>query len=189
MKESTMDDYGIVTAPGTLRFERILPGPIERVWSYLTDSEKRARWLASGEMELRIGGRIEHIFRNSELTQHDDPPPPKYAKHGVESRLHGRITACQPPRLLAYTWGEGLGEASEVRFELSAHGEDVRLIVIHSRLATGDHDDMISVAGGWHAHLGILADRLNGRTPAGFWATHTRLEAEYEQRIPVESGA
>jgi len=27
-----MDDYGIITEPGTIRFERLLPGPIERVW-------------------------------------------------------------------------------------------------------------------------------------------------------------
>jgi hypothetical protein len=34
-------DYGVVTAPDTVHLERLLPGPIERVWSYLTDSEKR----------------------------------------------------------------------------------------------------------------------------------------------------
>jgi hypothetical protein len=42
---------------------------------------------------------------------------------------------------------------------------------------------MRSVAGGWHTHLGILVDHLNGRTPQPFWTTHARLEAEYERRI------
>jgi hypothetical protein len=32
--------FGVLIEPGTIRFERILPGPIERVWDYLTDSEK-----------------------------------------------------------------------------------------------------------------------------------------------------
>jgi len=30
-----------------------LPGPIERVWEYLTDPDKRARWFAGGPMEPR----------------------------------------------------------------------------------------------------------------------------------------
>jgi len=57
------------------------------------------------------------------------------------------------------------------------------LVVTHRRLA--DHDAIISVAAGWHTHLDILLDRLEDREPAGFWATHTRLEAEYERRIPT----
>lgn len=179
-----MNDYGLVTAPDTVRLERLLPGPIERVWHYLVDSEARATWLAAGPMDLRPDGRVELVFRNSELTGHDGTPPEKYACHAGDSPMSGRITACESPHLLAYTWGEGDGTASEVRFELRAQGEDVHLVVTHRRLA--DRDAMISVSGGWHTHLGILADRLAGRTPAGFWDTHTRLEAEYEQRIPPQ---
>ena len=178
-----MNDFGVVTAPGTVRIERLLSGPIERVWSYLTESEKRGRWLASGEMELRVGGRVEHVFNNSELTEHDDPAPPKYAKYACESRMHGKITECEPPRLLSYTWGGDPAEGSEVRFELTPRVDKVLLVVTHRRLA--DHDEMISVAAGWHTHLDILLDRLEDREPAGFWATHTRLEAEYERRIPA----
>ncbi|HEY5972918.1 MAG TPA: SRPBCC family protein, partial [Pseudoxanthomonas sp.] len=134
--------YATLVAPDTIRIERTLPGPIERVWAFLTESDKRARWLAAGEMDLRIGGSVEHVFRNSELTENDEPPPAKYAKYGAESRMHGRITACEPPRLLAYTWGEPSGENSEVRFELSADGDDVRLVLIHSRLP--NREEMLS---------------------------------------------
>ena len=49
-----MSDFGVVLESGTVRFERLLPGPVERVWSYLTDSEKRGQWLASGPFELRL---------------------------------------------------------------------------------------------------------------------------------------
>lgn len=179
-----MNDFGVVTQPGTVRLERVLPGPIERVWDYLTDSEKRGTWLASGEMELRVGGKVEHVFRNSELTSHDDRPPPKYAQHARESRLHGRIIACDPPRWLSYTWPEDSGSESEVSFELSPHDSgNVLLVLTHRRLAT--RDEMLSAAAGWHTHLGILVGRLSGRSPAPFWSTHTRLEAEYEQRIPA----
>ncbi|KAF1717716.1 ATPase [Pseudoxanthomonas yeongjuensis] len=170
--------YATLVAADTVRFERILPGPVERVWAFLTESDKRAQWLAAGEMELREGGSVELVFRNSELTANDDPPPEKYARYGAESRMHGRIIACEPPRLLAYTW-DG---TSEVRFELSAQGDEVRLLLTHTRLP--DREQMLSVAGGWHTHLDILVDRLDGRMSPGFWTTHTRLEAEYAQRIP-----
>lgn len=180
-----MNDYGIVTAPDTVSIERLLPGPIERLWHYLTDSDKRASWLAAGPMELHVDGKVEHVFRNSELTPNDQPPPPKYAQYGNEARLEGRITACEPPHLLSYTWGGDPGAASEVRFELTPQGDKVRLVVTHSRLAT--RDGMLSVAAGWHVHLDILAARLEDRTPPGFWTTHTRLEAEYDQRIPPDT--
>jgi uncharacterized protein YndB with AHSA1/START domain len=184
--------YGTVVAPGVVRFERVLPGPIERVWSYLTDSTKRSTWLAAGEMELRMGGSVEHVFRNSALTEHDEPPPAKYAEHAKDTRMHGRIVACEPPHILAYTWGEITGEHadahSEVRFELSPAGSDVRLVLTHRQLA--NRDAMVGVAGGWHSHLSVLADRLAGRTPPGFWRTFAQRDAEYEKRIPAsQSGS
>ena len=43
--------FGALTEPATLTIERLLPGPIERIWSYLTESDMRSKWLASGSME------------------------------------------------------------------------------------------------------------------------------------------
>jgi uncharacterized protein YndB with AHSA1/START domain len=173
-------EYGAATAPDTVRIERLLPGPIERVWSYLTESEKRGRWLATGRMELRVGGRVEHLFRNSTLTE-EDKPPAKYAQCAEEARMQGTITACEPPTLLSYTWNESAGEESEVTFELSVRGDDVQLVLTHRRLP--NREEMLGVAAGWHTHLGILSDRLSGRTPPGFWATFARLEAAYDELI------
>jgi uncharacterized protein YndB with AHSA1/START domain len=34
--------------PGTVKMERLLPGPVERVWAYITESDKRAKWLCAG---------------------------------------------------------------------------------------------------------------------------------------------
>ena len=89
-----------------------------------------------------------------------------------------RITACDPPSLLSYTWGQDCGE---VTFELTPQGKNVLLVVTHRRL--GDRGTIASVAAGWHAHLGILADRLIDRKPQGFWSTYMRLEADYEKRL------
>ena len=53
--------YGEMVEPATLKIERTLPGPIERVWAYLTESDKRRKWLASGNMDLREDGDFELV--------------------------------------------------------------------------------------------------------------------------------
>jgi uncharacterized protein YndB with AHSA1/START domain len=178
-----MIEQGVIIDAQTVRFERLLPAPIERIWGYLTESDKIATWLAAGQIEQRVGGRVELAFRISELTDHDDPPPSKYAQFGAEVRLHGVITACRPPHLLSYTWSGAPGEDSEVTFELTPLADQVQLVVTHRRLP--NRDEMISVAAGWHTHLDILANRLEGREPPAYWAAHMQLEAEYDRRIPA----
>jgi uncharacterized protein YndB with AHSA1/START domain len=172
--------YGVLTAADTVRIERTLPGPIERVWRYLTEPQLRAQWFAGGEMEPRAGGRMALVFKNSELTEHDDPAPEKYAKQAGTVQSSGTITDYDPPHLLAFLWGEG-EDASHVRFALSERGDQVLLVVTHSRLSS--QGMILSVSGGWHTHLDILGDRLAGRTPEGFWRKHTRLEADYAARL------
>ncbi|HZH44502.1 MAG TPA: SRPBCC family protein [Lysobacter sp.] len=177
------DAFAVPLAADTLRIERVLPGPIERVWAYLTESDKRARWLADGPLEPLVGGRVQLVFRNNALTEGDDAAPAKYAAIAEECRTGGRVTACEPPHVLAFTWDEDGDEASEVCFELQPAGDAVRLTVTHRRLAR--RDARISVAAGWHTHLDILQARLTGHAPEGFWRRHTRLEAEYERRLPA----
>ncbi len=176
-----MNSYGALVAPDTLRIERVLPGSIERVWEYLTDSDKRSTWLAAGIMELKAGGHVEHRFNNNDLTQDDDLPPPKYSHCQDEQLLLGEITACKPPYLLSYIWNKGSSEESEVCFELTTKGKDVALTLTHRRL--NSRAETLSVAAGWHAHLDILIAQLNDEVPPGFWRNHTRLETEYDQRL------
>lgn len=177
-----MKKYGEFTEPGTIYFERLLPGPIERVWAYLTESEKRGKWLAAGEMDLRVGGNVELNFNHKNLSPTDDPIPEKYKHHQGGSTMQGTITKLDPPRLLAYTWGESWGVDSEVTFELTPKGDNVLLELTHRRLGD-DRDTLIGVAGGWHTHLGILIDRLNDKEPKGFWSVHSKMEKEYAKRI------
>ncbi|SEL52675.1 Uncharacterized conserved protein YndB, AHSA1/START domain [Pseudoxanthomonas sp. GM95] len=177
---STDADYGVLTAPDTVRVERLLPGPITRVWRYLTEPDLRAQWFAGGPMAPHPGGAVALVFKNSELTEHDDPAPAKYARQAGTVHSSGTITDFDPPHLLGFLWGEG-EDASHVRFELSERGEQVRLVVIHSRLSSAGM--ILSVSGGWHTHLDILGDCIAGRTPEGFWRKHTRLEAEYAKRL------
>ena len=169
--------YGELITPDTLQIERTLPGPIERVWRYLTEPELRQKWLAAGPMELEMGGEVTLVFNNNSLTTAGDLPPEKYADYGGEHIVRGNITAFDPPFLLSYTWPMGDNENSEVRFQLTEHGDKVRLTVTHSRLLKSEQK--LSVAGGWHVHLEFLLAQLNNQTPPPFWATHTTLEAEY----------
>jgi uncharacterized protein YndB with AHSA1/START domain len=179
-----MSDDGIVTEPGTVRFERLLPGPIERVWAFLTESDKRAKWLAAGEMELRVGGKVELTWRNSQLAPPSETTPEKFKQYEGMTATE-RITRCEPPRVLAFTWSEGDDE-SEVSFELTPVGEKVLLVLTHRRLR--DKAAMVNVSGGWHAHLGVLADVLADRAPTAFWSVVERMQAEYEARIPAPEG-
>jgi uncharacterized protein YndB with AHSA1/START domain len=171
-----MNDYGTILESGAIRFERLLPGPIERVWAYLTDADRRGKWLASGAVEPRVGGSVELHFRHADLSPQAEEIPDKYKRYECGASFTAQVMRCEPPRLLSHSWADG----SEVTFELTEQGEGVLLVLTHRRLTP---TEMLSVAGGWHTHLGILVDHLNGRTPQPFWSTHARLETEYERRI------
>ena len=178
-----MSEYGTYpeTEVRTVRFERTLPGPIERVWAYLTESDKRRTWLASGEMELAVGGSVELKFLHSELSTQPEPIPDQFSRYEAGATLHGHITRLEVPRLLSFSWDEGRGADSEVSFELSEHGADVKLIVTHRHRP--EVEGRISVTPGWHTHLGILEDLLLGRERRPFWATYVRLAEEYKRRL------
>jgi uncharacterized protein YndB with AHSA1/START domain len=52
------DAYAEAVEPGTVRLERLLPGPIDRVWAYLTESDKRGTVVGSrGNGNLASEGR------------------------------------------------------------------------------------------------------------------------------------
>jgi uncharacterized protein YndB with AHSA1/START domain len=166
------DPLATLIQPSTIRMERLLPGPIERVWAYLTESKKRATWLAAGEFDLRVGGRVELIFANDQLSDEKSP-----SGGGGTRKFEGRITRIEPNRVLAYTWNWD-GKDSDVLYELTPKGKDV-LLVIHHRLPE-DRALLVGVGGGWATHTGILEDQLNGVKPRGFWSTHDRLMKEFE---------
>ena len=178
-----MSDYGTVTEAGSVRFERLLPAPAERVWEYLTDSKLRATWFAGGEMELEPGGALTLVFRNSELGQPDEEVPEKYqAYEGMESK--GEVVRAEPPRLLVWLWYEDEGPHNEVRWELEPRGDQTLMILTHSRLPS--RAMMVDVSGGWHLHLDVLEDVLAGRPRRRFWSANARYADEYAARIPED---
>jgi len=171
------DDYGVLTDSTTLTIQRLLPGPIERVWAYLTQSDLRRKWLAAGEMDLKVGAPFAFVWRNDELANIPTKRPPGFSE---EMRMESRITEVDPPRRLSFSW-QGSGD---VTFELAPAGNRVLLTVIHRRLP--DRSTLLKVAAGWHTHLDILVARATGKEPAPFWEGWTRLHKEYDSRIPAK---
>ena len=178
-----MSKYGEILSKDSVRFVRDLPGPLARVWDYLTVSDKRATWFCGGETEQRVGGRFEMHFHNASLSSEpDDPPPEKYKDLPEKMEFVGEVTVCEPMTRLAYIWPDG-DEQSEVLFELEERGDRVLLTLTHTRL--WNRDAVLGVCGGWHTHLDILGDVLDGKGSRPFWKSHTGLEAEYEDKIPA----
>ncbi|MEQ9467947.1 MAG: SRPBCC family protein [Ekhidna sp.] len=170
-----MDKYGKLINDHTLYFERMLAGPIERVWEYLTDEKKRGLWFAGGSTDLIPKGEMKLIFHNSTLSPTPEPTPEKYKdfRDGFESIAI--VLKAEPPHLLVLEW-EGI-----VTFKLEEAGDKVKLTLTHENLKE-TKDARVGTLAGWHTHLDILVDLMNGREPEGFWSVHMKLEEEYEEK-------
>ena len=78
--------------PGAIVVERVSPYPPEKIWHTLTQSELIARWLMPNDFVLAVGHRLN--FRTRPMGDWD----------GV---VHCEVLACEPPRLLRYSWKGG----------------------------------------------------------------------------------
>lgn len=168
------DRYGRLVEPTTLRLQRLLPGPIERVWAYLSDGELRRQWLAAGTMDLQPGASFELVWRNDELSDADDPRPEGF---GAEHRATCRFIGVAPPRLMRYLWPQ----VGEVCIELEPQGRGVLLTLTHRRL--GGASRLLSVSAGWHAHLMRLQALAEGRTPPSLWRHWKQLRQDYAAQL------
>ena len=170
-----LERFGALTAPATLTIQRLLPGPVERVWAWLTDGDLRRRWLAAGAMDATVGAPVELVWRNDELTSPSGQRPEGFA---AEQRMTVRVTELDPPRHLAITWGE----SGAVSFDLEPQGGEVLLTLTHRRLP--ERPARLNVASGWHMHLDILEALARGTTAEPFWDGWGRLRQEYDRRMP-----
>ena len=171
-----MTGLGSVIDSHTIRFERLLPGPVERVWDYLTRPECLATWLAEGEMDPQAGGQVGLRFDVHEV--------PERAKAGAIIR--GVVARFEPPRVLAYSWVDASADRQPaespdpvVTFELEERGGDALLVLTHRHLPAAL---MPGFGAGWHTHLGILLARLRGEQPEPFLAVFRRLLPIYARQ-------
>ncbi len=173
-----MDQWTRLDPPDRLVVERLLPGPIERVWDYLTRSDLRQTWFCAGDVGQEPGSTIEFKFDHRRLSQ--QPAPEKYAGEQVVN-YEGTVTVYEAPHRLAFTWPEGDAPDSMVTITLQAQGENVLLRLEHERVPGGE--TMVGIMAGWHAHLDLMGDAIAGRAVRDFWAHHMPLEDVYRERL------
>jgi uncharacterized protein YndB with AHSA1/START domain len=132
-----------------VRFERTLPGPIERVWEFLTTTERLPGWFGNGRIEPREGGAVTLM----------------------DGHIRGVVTQWKPPRLLAYTWNvfdpgdrESAYPESYLTFTLEPRGDEVLLTLTHVPVLERFEKQN---AMGWHTFLDLLDGALNGRIDEG----------------------
>ena len=159
--------HGQIIADGDryqVRFERLYPRPIDKVFAALTVPERLAAWLGAAEIEPRTGGRFVLVFA--------DPP----------YRMEGEVTAYAPPALFEFSWPEAPdGPPSLVRFALTAEGVATRLILTHSFIA---RDALANAAAGWHEHLERL-DLASDGVSVTHWdkEREAALATEYQAMV------
>lgn len=174
-QEAEIDEFGMLSNGATLVFQRWLPGPVERIWTYLTDSDFRQKWLAAGDMDLAPGAPLELVWRNDALSDAGDPRPDEFAE---EKRMASHVIAADPMRMLTIAWGKG-----DVTFELMEKEGRILLTLTHRGL--NDPGLRTMIAAGWHMHLDILLARLLGRKGLSFWSGWKGLRQAYEARLPA----
>jgi uncharacterized protein YndB with AHSA1/START domain len=166
----------------TIQFVRILPGPIEKVWDYLYDSDKRGEWFARGDFPSKVGEPFELRWKHSELSPHSAPPPDGMAE--MDKTGHKAVNTLlkiEPPHLLVFTFGGSKmapDKISEVEFRLEALSDNkVRFTLTHSKIP--DESYRTGVTGGWHSHLEVLQYRAEGKTPPAFWDIWRDVQKAY----------
>lgn len=176
-----MADRAAQTAPDTIRLERLLDAPVDKVWSFLVDPDKRALWFAAGPMELQAGGKLHFTFEHARLSASPVEAPARFGQH-ARREVDGYVEAVEAPHSLAFHWGGGDDIA---HFELTPEGDRTRLVITHSRLPT--RINRVMVASGWDAHSQVLAQVLVGQTCENFWAAFEAAFSDYDGAFPAEA--
>lgn len=143
----------------SLRFERTLPHPPERVWEALTDPEEIRRWFTAVRLQPREGGEVHLDF-------------------GAEGEANGEILVWDPPRVLEHTWIEG--RRSVVRWELEPAGTGTRLVLTHSGL---DRDGVADYGAGWQVFIDRLPVHLDGGDPGRVPDRYAELRERYRSLV------
>jgi len=96
-------EFGRATAPDTFVLERTLKAPIDRVWSYFVDGDKRSRWFTGGDTLSANGQAFSILFAHRNIT--NEKPPERWAQmESGEFAMTGRVLAFDPPHLLVGRW-------------------------------------------------------------------------------------
>ena len=142
-----MSEDGQLKRVCMVEFERILPGPIDRVWEFLTDPKRLPSWFGEGTIEPRAGGTVRLMG----------------------DHFRGIVTQWKPPRRLIYSinvFNPGEAESqfpeSYLSQELALRGNDVVLTLTHVPVLERFEKQN---AMGWHTFLDMLGAAVRGAVP------------------------
>lgn len=143
-----MTDKGDVSQVACVTFERLLPGPIEKVWDHLTETERLPSWFGEdSRIEPRRGGSVRLMG----------------------GHIRGIVTQWHPPHRLVYTWN--VFEPDDPEDAVSAYPESYPTFTLEPRdaevLLTFMHFPIVErfvpqSAMGWHSMLDLLDAALRG---------------------------
>ena len=139
-----------------------IAAPAERVWNALVDGDvTRQYWGHENRSDWKPGSRWEHVRVGP----------------GGEVDVAGRVIEIDPPRRLVTSWhfpaDEGdPAKTSHVTYEVTAMGEESRLVVTHSDLIDAEMRGAVST--GWPLVLSSLKTFLE--TGKGLAALNARIK-------------
>lgn len=173
-----MSDFGVIIDRSSVKFERIVPGPIERVWEHITKREFLCKWLGDGDIGAE-GSTIALLQEGPDVPLH------------TGATIAGVVTRCVPPGLLAFTWNHMAPGATRptipesiVTIELRPSADAVLLTLTHQGIAP---EWVARLSTGWHAFLDILALRMDGRAPSQVMEMFARLLPQYDAKSAAQA--
>ncbi len=125
---------------GAVRVEDVYDTDIDDLWSAVTEPARLARWIATVEGELRVGGMVQAQFTST----WEGP---------------GRIDVCEPPTHLVLTMEPGTHDEAVIEAWLTSEGKQTRLVVEERGLPL---DALYKHGAGWQAHIEDLGNYLAG---------------------------
>jgi uncharacterized protein YndB with AHSA1/START domain len=132
----------------TLRFERRLAHPVEKVWKAITDPAELTHWFPQDvEGTFTPGGKLRFVFRG-------DPP---VLDGKVIEDFKGEVLELDPPRVIAYSWAGDI-----LRWTLTPDGDGCLLVFTDT---IDDRGKAARDGAGWHVCLEALDSLLAGTPP------------------------
>jgi uncharacterized protein YndB with AHSA1/START domain len=120
----------------------------ERLWQLLTEPEALVRWWPDvAELEPREGGRVRMEFAAN------------------PSVVNGRVTRCEPPARLGFTWEreQSPGVSTQIELSVTDLGDGrCRVEVVHSGWEAAPELRPLHDLG-WRHFLDCLSDLAEGR--------------------------
>lgn len=154
----------------TLRFERPLDHPPEKVWRAITENNELAHWFPAAIHGAREKGAALRFVMPPEPGQTPADSP-------VEGPTQpGEMLMFDPPRTLEYSW-----DGEILRWELHPRNGGTLLILSHT---FEDESKAARDASGWDVCLASLESRLAGRPSEPFTPERfSKLFDVYAQRF------